>query len=44
MLFKKELLVLRGYLEENLEKGFIRESKLLAGYPILFIKKKDGSL
>jgi len=31
-------------LDKNLKKGFIRESKSLAGYPILFIKKKDGLL
>ena len=35
---------LRKYLEENQRKGFIRESQSLAGYPILFISKKDGSL
>ena len=44
VLSEKELKVLRGYLNENLKKGFIRESKLPAGYPILFAPKKDGSL
>ena len=43
-LSEKELQVLRGYLDENLKKGFIRESQSPAGYPILFAKKKDGSL
>ena len=43
-LSEKELKVLRGYLDENLKKGFIRESKSPAGYPILFAPKKDGSL
>lgn len=32
------------YLEENLSKGFIRHSKSPAGAPILYVKKKNGSL
>ena len=39
-----ELEVLRTYIEENLENGFIRHSKSPAGAPIFFVKKKDGSL
>ena len=39
-----ELKVLRTYLDDNLTKGFIRESSSPAGAPILFVKKKDGSL
>ncbi len=35
---------LREYLDDNLQKGFIRHSKSPAGAPILFVKKKDGSL
>jgi hypothetical protein len=35
---------LRKYIKENLVKGFIRKSKSLAGFPILFIPKKDGKL
>ncbi|KAJ1593851.1 hypothetical protein NDA11_004592 [Ustilago hordei] len=40
----KEMSELRRYLEENLEKGFIRPSKSLAQSPVLFIPKKDGGL
>jgi hypothetical protein len=43
-LSEKELGVLREYIDENLKKGFIRESKSPAGSPILFILKKNGSL
>jgi hypothetical protein len=32
------------YIDENLEKGFIRHSKSLANAPILFVKKKDEFL
>ena len=39
-----ELEALSQYLKENLEKGFIRPSNSPAGAPILFVKKKDGSL
>jgi hypothetical protein len=40
----RELVALKEFLEENLAKGFIRESKSPAGAPILFASKKDGSL
>ena len=43
-LSKLELEALRTYLDENLEKGFIQSSKSLVGPPILFVKRKDGSL
>jgi hypothetical protein len=43
-LSEKELGVLREYINKNLKKGFIRESKSPAGSPILFILKKNGSL
>ena len=35
---------LKKYIRENLEKGFIRKSTSPAGAPVLFVKKKDGSL
>ncbi|KAJ1028332.1 hypothetical protein NDA18_002996 [Ustilago nuda] len=35
---------LRRYLDENLEKGFIRPSKSPARSPMLFVPKKDGGL
>jgi len=43
-LSQNELAALRDYLDENLTKNFIRHSKSPAGAPILFVKKKDGSL
>ncbi len=43
-LSQTELAALREFLEENLKKGFIRESKSLASAPILFAPKKDSSL
>ena len=43
-LSKYELESLRKWLDENLAKGFIRPSSSPAGSPILFVKKKDGSL
>jgi len=39
-----ELQALRQWIDENLSKGFIRASSSPAGAPILFVKKKDGSL
>ena len=39
-----KLQVLREYLHNNLAKGFIRHSTLSTSIPILFVKKKDGSL
>ena len=39
-----ELKALSAWLEENLSKGFIRASTSPAGAPILFVKKKDGTL
>jgi hypothetical protein len=39
-----ELLTLRDYIRENMANGFISASESLAGAPILFVKKSDGSL
>jgi hypothetical protein len=43
-LSEAELVVLRKYLAEFMQRGWIRRSKSPAGAPILFAKKKDGSL
>ncbi|KAG5716920.1 hypothetical protein E4T56_gene8539 [Termitomyces sp. T112] len=39
-----ELRALKEYLDDMLSKGFIRPSISAAGAPVLFAKKKDGSL
>jgi hypothetical protein len=39
-----QLRVLRDYLEENEKRGWIRQATSLAGAPIHFVKKKDGTL
>ncbi len=38
-----QLKKVRTYLDENLKRGFIRSSKSLTGYLILFVSKKDGT-
>jgi hypothetical protein len=43
-MLERELKELRKYLKKNLAKGFIRESQLLARFPILFVPKKDSEL
>jgi transposase InsO family protein len=43
-LSEKELEVLKDYINVNLKKGFIRESTSPAGYPIIFVPKKNGKL
>ncbi|CEO95380.1 hypothetical protein PBRA_009646 [Plasmodiophora brassicae] len=40
----REQEAMKVYLTTNLESGFIRPSKSPAGAPVLFAKKKDGSL
>src|SRR6266446_74240 len=44
LLLPPELTALREFLEENVQNGFICPSKSPWGSPVLFIKKKDGSL
>lgn len=41
---EEQLKALREYLDENLQKGYIRPSRSPAGYPILFVPKKNGKL
>ena len=43
-LSRKELDILREYLDTALEKGWIRPSKSPAGAPILFVPKADGTM
>ena len=43
-LSKLELDTLREYIDENLRNQFIRPSNSPCGAPVLFVKKKDGSL
>jgi hypothetical protein len=40
----RELAELKGQLQELLDKGFIRPSVSPWGAPVLFVKKKDGSM
>lgn len=41
---REELSVLKKYITENLEKGFIRPSTSPASSPVLFVKKPGGGL
>jgi transposase InsO family protein len=43
-LSRPELEALKAFLEENLDKHFIRQSSSPSGAPVLFVKKGDGSL
>jgi Reverse transcriptase (RNA-dependent DNA polymerase) len=43
-LSESELKTLREFIDENLKTGFIRPSNSSFGAPVLFVKKKDGSL
>lgn len=40
----KELITLKEHLQQNLRKGFIQASKSLAGAPVLFVPKSEGTL
>ena len=44
LLLSEKLKVLHIYLDENLKKGFIRESQSPAEYSILFVLKKNKTL
>ena len=39
-----ELDALKSYIDEMLSKGFIRTSNSPIGAPVLFVKKKNGTL
>ena len=41
---ESELKVIKDFIDEYLAKGFIRPSQSPAGAPVVFAKKKDGSL
>jgi hypothetical protein len=43
-LSENQLETLYKYLRENEEKGYIRKSQSLVGYPILFVPKPNGEL
>ena len=43
-LMKIENLALREFIKENLKKGYIKPLQSSAGYPVLFILKKNGKL
>ena len=43
-LSQSELKALQEFLDEHLSYGFIRLTRSLSGAPVLFIRKKDGSL
>ena len=43
-LSETEMKALREFLDDNLRNGFVRPSNSSHGAPILFVKKKDGSL
>ena len=44
ILFYTELETLKNYLDKNLKKSFIWETKIIIEFLILFIPKKNGKL
>jgi len=44
LILKDKLLVIKKYINEHLNKGFIRSSMLLAAAPILLAKKLRGGI
>ena len=44
LILKDELLVIKKYIDEHLNKGFIHPSILLAAAPILLTKKLGGGI
>jgi len=44
LMLKDKLLVIKKYINEHLDKGFIRPSILLAAAPILLAKKPRGGI
>ena len=44
LISKDELLVVKKYIDEHLDKGFIRPSISLAAAPILLTKKLGGGI
>ena len=44
ILFYTQLKTLKNYLDKNLRKNFIKKAKIIIGFFILFIPKKDKKL
>ena len=44
LISKDKLLVIKKYIDEHLNKGFIRSSIFLAATPILLTKKLEGGI
>jgi hypothetical protein len=43
-IIEKDSLALKEYIEDMLKKGYIQHSKLPAGYLVIIVPKKDGSI